>query len=115
MAFCGTRIPSKLAMTSAAILGLWSVACALFDGLWGRLFVDSSKDSAPHVARDIVTPLKNNEKFTSGGGEGTPRLPDIPPTEDDDEKGGDEGIVSKPSPEDDFAMLAKRFEALKKR
>ncbi|KAI0304632.1 regulator of Vps4 activity in the MVB pathway-domain-containing protein [Russula brevipes] len=71
--------------------------------------------SAPHVARDIVTPLSDNEKFMSGGGEGTPRLPDIPPTEDDDGKGGDEGIVSKPSPEDDFAMLAKRFEALKKR
>ncbi|KAI0257292.1 regulator of Vps4 activity in the MVB pathway-domain-containing protein [Lactifluus subvellereus] len=54
-----------------------------------------------------------SEKFTSGSG--TPRLPDIPPTEDDDGRGGNEGTLSKPSPEDDFALLAKRFEALKKR
>ncbi|KAI0274909.1 regulator of Vps4 activity in the MVB pathway-domain-containing protein [Gloeopeniophorella convolvens] len=49
----------------------------------------------------------------------TPKLPDIPPTEDEDGKGGTksgtESAPSKPSPEDDFAMLAKRFEALKKR
>ena len=65
----------------------------------------------------MVIPLDNEKKFSVGGGEGTPRLPDIPPTEDDDGngKGGNDGAVSKPSPEDDFAMLAKRFEALKKR
>jgi vacuolar protein sorting-associated protein IST1 len=55
----------------------------------------------------------SSEKFTNGSG--TPKLPDIPPTEDDDEKGRNEGTLSKPSQEDDFAMLAKRFEALKKR
>jgi hypothetical protein len=39
----------------------------------------------------------------------------MPPTEDDGGKEGNEGPVPKPLPEDDFAMLAKRFEALKKR
>jgi len=74
-------------------------------------------DTAPQATRDIVTPPLSSGKFVVGGREGTPRLPDIPPTEDDDGngKGGNDGAVSKPSPEDDFAMLAKRFEALKKR
>ena len=58
----------------------------------------------------------DSEKFTAKDGKGTPRLPDIPPTEDDDGKGGNNnGAVPKPSSEDDFAMLARRFEALKKR
>lgn len=51
--------------------------------------------------------------MSAGAEEVTPKLPDIPPTEDDDEKGGSESAPSKPL--DDFAMLAKRFEALKKR
>ncbi|KAH9968709.1 regulator of Vps4 activity in the MVB pathway-domain-containing protein [Russula dissimulans] len=71
-------------------------------------------DVFPQAARDVVTPLKS-EKLGVRGGEGTPKLPDIPPMEDDDEKGVTGGSVPKPSPEDDFAMLAKRFEALKKR
>lgn len=68
----------------------------------------------PEAAKDTITPL-NAAKLTPG--EGTPKLPDIPPTEDDGGKGGNEAAVPnlKPSPEDDFAMLAKRFEALKKR
>lgn len=68
----------------------------------------------PEAAKDMITPL-NAGKLAPG--EGTPKLPDIPPTEDDGGKGGNgnEGAVSKPLPEDDFAMLAKRFEALKKR
>ncbi|KAJ4485614.1 DUF292-domain-containing protein [Lentinula aciculospora] len=54
----------------------------------------------------------------------TPKLPDIPPTEDENEKAGlsKEGsqgnntAVIKPSPpEDDFDLLTKRFAALKKR
>jgi len=69
-------------------------------------------DGTPEATRDITTPL-NTEKLAAG--EGTPKLPDIPPTEDDGGKEGNEGTVPKPSPEDDFAMLAKRFEALKKR
>lgn len=65
--------------------------------------------------KDVVIPL-NSGKFAGKDGKGTPRLPDIPPTEDDDEKGGSNGgAVPKPQPEDDFAMLARRFEALKKR
>jgi vacuolar protein sorting-associated protein IST1 len=64
------------------------------------------------AVRDIATPL-NNEKLVAE--EGTPKLPDMPPTEDDGGKEGNEGTVPKPLPEDDFAMLAKRFEALKKR
>jgi vacuolar protein sorting-associated protein IST1 len=67
----------------------------------------------PEAEKDMtVTPL-NAGKLAPG--EGTPKLPDIPPTEDDGEKGEDEGTVHKQSAEDDFAMLAKRFEALKKR
>ena len=66
----------------------------------------------PEAAKDTTTPL-NAGKLAPG--EGTPKLPDIPPTEDDGGKGGNESVVLKPSPEDDFAMLAKRFEALKKR
>ncbi|KAI0308062.1 DUF292-domain-containing protein [Multifurca ochricompacta] len=72
-------------------------------------------DAALSDARGIVVSQWDSGKFTAGDGKGTPTLPDIPPTEDDDEKGGNEGAVSKPSPEDDFTMLAKRFEALKKR
>jgi vacuolar protein sorting-associated protein IST1 len=64
------------------------------------------------AAKDMVTPL-NAGKL--GPEERTPKLPDIPPTEDDGGKGGNESAVPKPSPEDDFAILAKRFEALKKR
>jgi vacuolar protein sorting-associated protein IST1 len=66
-------------------------------------------------ATDVDVPV-DSEKFTAKDGKGTPRLPDIPPTEDDDGKGGNNnGTVPKPSSEDDFAMLARRFEALKKR
>jgi vacuolar protein sorting-associated protein IST1 len=62
-----------------------------------------------------VLPLKPMMASPRAGAlrDGTPKLPDIPPTEDDDEKGGSESAPSKPL--DDFAMLAKRFEALKKR
>jgi vacuolar protein sorting-associated protein IST1 len=66
----------------------------------------------PGSAKDMIAPLNANKL---AHGEGTPKLPDIPPTEDDGGKGGNEGAVPKPSPEDDFTMLAKRFEALKKR
>jgi len=67
----------------------------------------------PEAAKDVITP-PNAGKLAPA--EGTPKLPDIPPTEDDGGNGnGNEGAVPKPSPEDDFAMLAKRFEALKKR
>lgn len=66
----------------------------------------------PDDAGNIATET-NGGKFSAGVGEGTPKLPDIPPTEDDDEKGGSESAPSKQL--DDFAMLAKRFEALKKR
>jgi vacuolar protein sorting-associated protein IST1 len=66
----------------------------------------------PNDAGNIATET-NGGKFSAGVGEGTPKLPDIPPTEDDDEKGGSESAPSKQL--DDFAMLAKRFEALKKR
>jgi len=66
----------------------------------------------PNDAGNIATQI-NSGKSTFTAGDGTPKLPDIPPTEDDDEKGGSENVPSKPL--DDFAMLAKRFEALKKR
>jgi len=69
-------------------------------------------EGTPEAARDTVTPLKAGKLAAE---EGTPKLPDIPPTEDDGGKEGKEGTVPKPSPEDDFAVLAKRFEALKKR
>jgi len=39
----------------------------------------------------------------------TPKLPDLPPTEEDD------GSPGPPAPADEFEALAKRFEALKKR
>jgi vacuolar protein sorting-associated protein IST1 len=67
----------------------------------------------PEAAKETITPFNAGK---SAPGEGTPKLPDIPPTEDDGGKGGNGNeSASKPSPEDDFAMLAKRFEALKKR
>lgn len=73
-------------------------------------------DTGSPPAGDVDIPLDSG-KFAAKDGKGTPRLPDIPPTEDDDGKGGNNnGAVPKPSPlEDDFAMLARRFEALKKR
>lgn len=65
-------------------------------------------------AGNIATKTNGGKPTLSAGAEEvTPKLPDIPPTEDDDEKGGSESAPSKPL--DDFAMLAKRFEALKKR
>jgi len=58
----------------------------------------------------------------SGGVLRTPKLPDIPPTEDEVEtKGKPAGKahtpppVYKTPPEDDFEALTRRFEALKKR
>lgn len=60
------------------------------------------------------------------GGEGrqTPRLPELPPTEGEENKAEDkprekerdnETQLPPPPPEDEFTTLAKRFEALKKR
>lgn len=49
----------------------------------------------------------------------TPKLPELPPTEDDDVSRGNEGPAQEPAKplreEDEFDLLAKRFEALKKR
>ncbi|PCH34101.1 DUF292-domain-containing protein [Wolfiporia cocos MD-104 SS10] len=46
----------------------------------------------------------------------TPKLPDIPPTEDEDVSNEKSAPANAPPPsEDDFDALAKRFEALKKR
>jgi vacuolar protein sorting-associated protein IST1 len=73
---------------------------------------DVYQDVAQQGSGDIIYQASSG-KLTNG--RETPRLPDIPPTEDEDGKGGNEGSGSKSSPEDDFAMLAKRFEALKKR
>ncbi|KAF8272985.1 DUF292-domain-containing protein [Lactarius quietus] len=69
-------------------------------------------DVPPNDAANLATQT-NSGKTTLSAADGAPKLPDIPPTEDDDEKGGSESAASKPL--DDFAMLAKRFEALKKR
>lgn len=66
----------------------------------------------PNDAVNITTQT-NSDKSTFSAGDGTPKLPDIPPTDDEDGKGGSENAASKPL--DDFAVLAKRFEALKKR
>ncbi|KAI0050630.1 DUF292-domain-containing protein [Auriscalpium vulgare] len=53
------------------------------------------------------------------GGQKTPKLPDLPPTEDEDGKqqagGPTQPSGPPPPPEDEFTILAKRFEALKKR
>ncbi|KAF9245680.1 DUF292-domain-containing protein [Melanogaster broomeanus] len=47
----------------------------------------------------------------------TPKLPDLPPTEDEDEKSNRQPDQAGPpeSPADDFESLARRFQALKKR
>ncbi|KAJ3797702.1 DUF292-domain-containing protein [Lentinula aff. detonsa] len=53
----------------------------------------------------------------------TPKLPDVPPTEDENEKGalpkegsqGKSSVVKSTTPENDFDLLTKRFAALKKR
>jgi vacuolar protein sorting-associated protein IST1 len=54
----------------------------------------------------------------------TPKLPDLPPTEDEIEAKGKPAVAGKMStpppvpkapPEDDFEALTRRFEALKKR
>jgi hypothetical protein len=111
----GIPIPGQSVMVSTAMFRLWwSVTLPFFDSLWALWFADAYyyQDVTPEAAKDTITPL-NATKLAPG--EGTPKLPDIPPTEDDGGKGGNEGAVPKPSPEDDFAMLAKRFEALKKR
>jgi vacuolar protein sorting-associated protein IST1 len=80
------------------------------DGRGGTFVADSYQDAGQQGSSgDIIY------QASKINGRETPRLPDIPPTEDEDGKGGNEGGSSKSSPEDDFAMLAKRFEALKKR
>ncbi|KAH9178874.1 DUF292-domain-containing protein [Lactarius sanguifluus] len=75
--------------------------------------VQGLADVPPDDAGNIVTQTKSGKSTTFTAGDQTPKLPDLPPTEDDDGKGGNESAASKPL--DDFAMLAKRFEALKKR
>lgn len=45
----------------------------------------------------------------------TPKLPEIPPTEDEQPKKEAAKPPAKPAPEDDFDALAARFAALKKR
>ncbi|KAF8845979.1 DUF292-domain-containing protein [Paxillus ammoniavirescens] len=54
-----------------------------------------------------------------GARDHTPKLPDLPPTEDEDEKAGRKPNGAAPpaqeSPEEDFESLARRFQALKKR
>jgi len=69
--------------------------------------VDTSQTSSPSV-----------------GGRRTPKLPDIPPTEDEADAEGKPAAadkaptpppVNKAPPEDDFEALTRRFEALKKR
>lgn len=50
----------------------------------------------------------------------TPKLPELPPTEDEDRQPAKGPSAGKPAaaaapPEDDFESLAKRFAALKKR
>jgi len=74
--------------------------------------VQGLADVPPNDAGDNPTETISGKSALSAG-DGTPKLPDIPPTEDDDGKGGSESPA--PKPLDDFAMLAKRFEALKKR
>ena len=82
---------------------------------------------APQVsaAADDGTPEAGAAGADARGG--TPRLPALPPTEDEGAPPGDarrekEGSSKKEAPppppaggEDEFALLAKRFEALKKR
>lgn len=75
--------------------------------------VQGPADVPPDDAGNIATQTKSEKSTTFTAGDRTPKLPDLPPTEDDDSKGGNESAASKPL--DDFAMLAKRFEALKKR
>jgi len=76
----------------------------------------SEKQGAVDASASSPEPQRSNN---------TPKLPDLPPTEDEDLKQESSASAdtkqpaarSPPPPpqEDDFAMLAKRFEALKKR
>ena len=45
----------------------------------------------------------------------TPKLPDLPPTEEDGSPGAGSKAPESPPPVDEFEALAKRFAALKKR
>lgn len=72
--------------------------------------------------KQAVPVVSASAAFAEGKGDKPPKLPDLPPTEDDDAKGAvsannKQDVRSPPAPprEDDFEMLAKRFEALKKR
>jgi len=115
------RVMKKLTndMPSASLVEAYLTEIAKGYGVqWQQAGGDQSEkverpvDVPPNDAGNIATQT-NNGKSTFSARDGTPKLPDIPPTEDDDEKGGSESAASKPL--DDFAMLAKRFEALKKR
>jgi len=73
-------------------------------------------------AESTLGPNTSETPDSSVGGRGTPKLPDIPPIEDEaDAKGKATGKISTPlpvykaPPEDDFDALTRRFEALKKR
>lgn len=74
-----------------------------------------SSESLPATAKAAGAP---------SNGRKTPNLPDIPPTEDEDDGKGKATKTTKAAtppptytapPEDDFDALTKRFEALKKR
>ncbi|KIJ66411.1 hypothetical protein HYDPIDRAFT_26762 [Hydnomerulius pinastri MD-312] len=69
------------------------------------------------AAKEASEPLPGYSE--DGSSTQTPKLPDIPPTEGEDEKSSAKpnGLASpaKENPEDDFESLARRFQDLKKR
>ncbi|KAH9837323.1 DUF292-domain-containing protein [Rhodofomes roseus] len=67
---------------------------------------ESSMEKTP-AAQSPMSAEKISAEARSAGVR-TPKLPELPPTEDDDEP-------KAPAPVDEFEALAKRFEALKKR
>lgn len=82
------------------------------------------KESTEEKAGISNTIPKASIASSSAGGRRTPKLPDIPPTEDEAEVKGKSAAAVKSStpppmykapPEDDFEALTRRFEALKKR
>jgi len=81
-------------------------------------------ESTEEKAGSSDTIPKASTASSSAGGRRTPKLPDIPPTEDEVEAKGKPAAkaksptpppVYKAPPEDDFEALTRRFEALKKR
>ncbi|KAJ3721953.1 DUF292-domain-containing protein [Lentinula raphanica] len=90
---------------------------------WSSNKIKDGRDEAVENSPQHDSVLPNIEAEAASSVPSPPKLPDIPPIEDDNEKAsllkessqGKSAATNSTPPEDDFDLLTKRFAALKKR